>query len=127
MVLITWLVSIWLSLIKMHHLTASALQELRIDLEDFQGKKHYACYSAFTVDNVTTQYRLTVSEYSGTIDDDMRYSSGAKFSMKDRENDTSHKLQCSICHSNIGLGAMVALPLYPSQFEWQILYHSCRW
>ena len=40
----------WLGLIKMHHLTTSALKKLRIDLEDFQGNKRYACYSAFTVD-----------------------------------------------------------------------------
>ena len=45
-------------MIKMHRLTASS-QELRIDLEDFQGNKQYACYSTFTVDNATTQYRLT--------------------------------------------------------------------
>ena len=39
--------------------------------------------------------------YSGTVDDDMqysRYSSGARFSTKDRENDTSRKLQCAVVH-----------------------------
>ena len=86
----------WLGLIKMHRLTSSASQELRIDLEDFWRSKHYAHYSTFTVDNATTQYRLTVSGYSGTVDDDMRYSSGARFSTKDRENDTSRKLQCAV-------------------------------
>ena len=29
----------WFGLIKMHHLTTSALQKLRIDLEDFQWNK----------------------------------------------------------------------------------------
>ena len=46
-------------IIKMHRLTASSPQELRIDLEDFQGNKRYARYSTFTVDNATTQYRST--------------------------------------------------------------------
>ena len=41
------------------------------------------------------QYRLTVSEYVGTVDD-MRYSSGARFFAKDSENDTSRKLQCAV-------------------------------
>ena len=36
----------WIGLIKMHHLTASALQKIRIDLEDFQGNK---CYMHVTV------------------------------------------------------------------------------
>ena len=47
--------------------------------------------------NATTQYRLTVSEYVGTVDD-MRYSSGARFFTKDSENDTSCKLQFAVVH-----------------------------
>ena len=45
--------------------------------------------------NATAQYRLTVSEYVGTVDD-MRYSSGARFFTKDSENDTSCKLQFAV-------------------------------
>ena len=37
----------WVGLIKVHCLTASALQELRIDLKDFQGNKRCAHYSTF--------------------------------------------------------------------------------
>ena len=83
----------WLGLIKMHRLTASAPQELRIDLEDFFGCKRYARYSTFTVDNATTQYRLTVSGYSGNAgggsSNDLTYSSG-RFSTKDRDYDTAN-------------------------------------
>ena len=87
----------WLGLIKMHRLTASAPQDLRIDLEDFQGNKRYARYSTFTVDNATTQYRLTVSGYSGTAGSSgISYSSGARFSTKDREYDIHSSIDCAV-------------------------------
>ena len=66
----------WLGLINMHRLTASAPQELRVDLEDFQMNTRYARYTTFTVGSATTDYRLLVSRYSGTAGDGMSYSSG---------------------------------------------------
>ena len=42
----------------MHRLTASAPQELRVDLEDFQMNTRYARYTTFTVGNATTDYRF---------------------------------------------------------------------
>ena len=87
----------WLGLIKMHRLTASAPQDLRIDLEDFQGNKRYARYSTFTVDNATTQYHLTVSGYSGTAGSSgISYSSGGRFSTKDREYDIHPSFNCAV-------------------------------
>ena len=87
----------WLGMIKMHRLAASAPQELRINLEDFQGDQPLCTLQYLHCGyNATKQYCLTVSGYSGTVDDDMRYSSGARFSMKDRKNDTSRKLQCAV-------------------------------
>ena len=81
----------WLGLINMHRLTASAPQELRVDLEDFQMNTRYARYTTFTVGNATTDYRLLVSGYSGTAGDTdsglMSYHSGNRFSTKDRDND----------------------------------------
>ena len=55
----------WLGLINMHRLTASAPQELRVDLEDFQMNTRYARYTTFTVGNTTTDYNLLMSGYSG--------------------------------------------------------------
>ena len=78
----------WLGLINMHRLTTSAPQELRVDLEDFQMNTRYARYTTFTVGNATTDYRLQVSGYSGTAGDGMSYSSGKRFSTKDRDHDT---------------------------------------
>ena len=77
----------WLGLINMHRLTASAPQELRVDLEDFNRNKRYARYSNFSVGSTSTKYRLLVSGYSGTAGDGMSYSSGQRFSTKDRDND----------------------------------------
>ena len=80
----------WLGLINMHRLTASAPQELRVDLEDFNRNTRYARYSTFTVGNTTTDYRLLVSGYSGTAGDaglGLSYHSGSKFSTIDRDND----------------------------------------
>ena len=86
----------WLGLIKMHRLTASAPQELRIDLEDFFGSKRYARYSTFTVDNAATQYRLIVSGYTGNAGSSgISYSSGGKFSTKDCDYDSS-SLHCAV-------------------------------
>ena len=87
----------WLGLIKMNRLTASAPQELRIDLEDFRRNKRYARYSTFTVDSATTQYRLTVSGYSGTAGSSgIIYSSGGRFSTKDHDYDTHGSLHCAV-------------------------------
>ena len=79
----------WLGLSYMHRLTTSALQDLRVDLEDFEGGSAYACYTTFTVANAANSYQLLVSGYSGTAGDAMSYHSGRKFSTKVRDNDMS--------------------------------------
>ena len=40
--------------------------ELRIDLEDFDGKKIYAQFSTFYVGDAATKYKLQVNGYSST-------------------------------------------------------------
>ena len=77
----------WLGLSYIHRLTTSASQDLRVDLEDFEGGSAYARYTTFTVANATDDYRLLVSGYSGTAGDAMVYNSGQKFTTKDRDND----------------------------------------
>lgn len=51
----------WLGLDAMHGLTETSLQELRVDLEDWEGDHRYAKYSSFHVDGPDTKYILTVS------------------------------------------------------------------
>ena len=78
----------WLGLINMHRLTASAPQELRVDLEDFSRNTRYARYSNFTVGSTSTKYRLLVSGYSGTAGDSLSNHSGSRFTTIDSDNDT---------------------------------------
>lgn len=47
-------------------LTADGLTVLRIELEDHTGYKGYAEYSNFTVTDVTDNYRIHVSGYTGS-------------------------------------------------------------
>ena len=79
----------WLGLRYIHRLTASASQELRVDLEDFENNTAYALYRNFTVAGAADQYRLQVSGYSGTAGDAMSDNSGRCFSTYDRDNDSS--------------------------------------
>ena len=48
-----------------HRLTADGHTVLRIELEDHDGNKRYAEYSSFTVADVTDNYRIQVSGYTG--------------------------------------------------------------
>ena len=40
--------------------------ELRVDLEDFEGKSAHALYSHFSVGGSDNFYQLSVGQYSGT-------------------------------------------------------------
>ena len=69
----------WLGLSYIHRLTTSASQDLRVDMEYFEGGSAYARYTTFTVSTATDSYRLLVSGYSGTAGDAMSYNSGQQF------------------------------------------------
>ena len=58
----------------------------------------YARYTTFTVGNATTYYRLLVSGYSGTAGDSqgLSYSSGGRFTTKDRDNDGVSNFHCAV-------------------------------
>ena len=90
----------WLGLINMHRLTASAPQELRVDLEDFNRNTSYARYSNFNVGSTSTDYRLVVSGYSGTAGDSLRYHSGSIFTTIDRDNDERSSHNCALFYSS---------------------------
>ena len=80
----------WLGLRKIHRITSlsagAAGNELRVDLEDFEGNTAFAKYMQFNIGSSSQQYVLTVGSYSGTAGDSMGYHSGNKFSTKDRDN-----------------------------------------
>ena len=55
----------WLGLDKIHRLSESGQNVLRVDLKDFENETRYAIYSIFAVGNETDNYTLTVGGYSG--------------------------------------------------------------
>lgn len=86
----------WLGNDVIHILTSSqGLNELRIDLESFNGTKAFAKYSNFTILGESQNYKLLVSGYSGTAGDSLgtgipealRVHTGMSFSTFDRDND----------------------------------------
>lgn len=77
----------WLGLEAIHNLVNSTEMELRIDLEDFEGKKAWAKYSKVFIENSENNYRLYVMGYSGDAGDALEYQNGMMFSTKDSDND----------------------------------------
>ncbi|XP_063426149.1 angiopoietin-related protein 7-like [Mytilus trossulus] len=68
-------------------LTSRKHYQLRIDLEDWNGEKAYALFKTFKVGDQSTNYKLTISGYSGNAGDSMTYHSNMPFSTYDRDND----------------------------------------
>ena len=56
----------WLGLDKIHRLSASGQNVLRVDLETFEKETAYAIYKSFSVGNESEVYILNVGNYSGT-------------------------------------------------------------
>ena len=57
----------WLGLDKIHRLTVSSSNRLRVNLEDLHGSTAFAEYSSFTVASERAKYQLSLGSYSGTI------------------------------------------------------------
>ena len=57
----------WLGLDKIHRLTRSSSNKLRVDLEDIHGKTAFAQYSSFSVASETAKYRLNLGSYTGEL------------------------------------------------------------
>ena len=58
----------WLGLDKMHRLTASSRNKLRVDLEDIHGNTAFAEYGSFSVASERVKYLLSLGGYSGETD-----------------------------------------------------------
>ncbi|XP_037085728.1 techylectin-5B-like [Pollicipes pollicipes] len=85
----------WLGNELLHRLTYGEPQELRIELEDFDGDKRFARYASFIVDSEADQYRLHLGNFTGDVGDSMAYASEQQFSTKDRDNDASAGIDCA--------------------------------
>ena len=76
----------WLGLEKIHRLTKANVM-LRVDLVSYTKGHRYALYNVFKVGSSSTYYTLTTNSYSGNAGNSLQYSSGMKFSTRDRDND----------------------------------------
>ena len=78
----------WLGNDRLWLLTNQNLQQLRVDLEDFDGNKRYAEYYGMRISNELDKYRLTFQSYvKGNAGDSLSVEKGMAFSTKDRDND----------------------------------------
>ncbi|XP_034766313.2 microfibril-associated glycoprotein 4-like [Acipenser ruthenus] len=83
----------WLGLQNIHLLTMNRDYQLRVDLQDFEGKRAYAFYSSFAlsayaISGETDGYTLSVYGFgNGGAGDSLSSHSGRKFSTFDRDQD----------------------------------------
>lgn len=106
----------WIGNDLLYTLTRSDLYSMRIDvIAQYGGRRYWAEYRTFRVDDEATGYRLHVGGYSGTAGDSftMSYESlnGTKFSSRDRDNDMDVFRHCAAL-DNEGAGS-------------GFWYHSC--
>ncbi|XP_062599480.1 ficolin-1-like, partial [Saccostrea cucullata] len=88
--------SYWLGNDAIYELTKKKDQELRVELEQFNGAEAHALYSSFSVGNESTKYTLTLSGYSGTAGNGLGYHNLMKFTTKDQDNDKKSTSNCAV-------------------------------
>ncbi|XP_036928880.1 tenascin [Acanthopagrus latus] len=76
----------WLGNELLHNLTSVGPVSLRVDMQA-GNETAYAHYANFSIDAAESHYTLTVSGYTGTAGDSMRYHNGRPFSAKDKDPD----------------------------------------
>ncbi|XP_065934036.1 fibrinogen-like protein 1 [Magallana gigas] len=78
----------WIGNDMLHKLTSLKTQELRVEMERFNGEKAYAVYSRFSVGDEASKYELEVQGYSGNAGDGLyQRSNNMKFTTRDQDND----------------------------------------
>ena len=85
----------WLGLDAIHELTKNGDISLRIDMTTITGSRYYAKYLTFGVGEESTNYKLHVSGFSGTVVDHLNYHNGRPFTTKDRDNDIRPSSNCA--------------------------------
>jgi len=85
----------WLGNDNIHLITSSSKVSLRIDLEDWSGKRVFARYENFKIGKENSRYQISVSEYNGTSGDSLSYHNNMMFSTRDVDNDNWKTGSCS--------------------------------
>uniref|UniRef100_A0A8W8JN97 Fibrinogen C-terminal domain-containing protein n=2 Tax=Magallana gigas TaxID=29159 RepID=A0A8W8JN97_MAGGI len=86
----------------LHRLTSLKPQELRVDMERFNGEKAYAVYSRFSVGDEASKYKLEVQGNSGNAGDSLDYNNNMKFSTRDQDNDRWDSSNCAVKYRSAG-------------------------
>nr|XP_034338091.1 fibrinogen C domain-containing protein 1-A [Crassostrea gigas] len=92
----------WIGNDMLHRLTLLKPQELRVDMERFNGEKAYAVYSSFSVGDEASKYQLQVTGYSGNAGDGLGPSNNMKFSTPDQDNDGNSGVNCATYYRSTG-------------------------
>ncbi|XP_029992635.1 mucin-5AC-like isoform X3 [Sphaeramia orbicularis] len=95
----------WLGNNLIHLLTRERDMMLRVELEDFDGVTEFAEYEHFKVASERMRFRLTVSGYSGTAGDALRFSkrydhNNRAFTTPDRDHDRYPSGNCGAYYSS---------------------------
>ncbi|XP_059514469.1 ficolin-2-like [Myotis daubentonii] len=78
----------WLGNEHIHALTAQGTNELRVDLVDFQGNRHFAKYQSFRLGSKDEKYPLILGAFAGgSAGDSLTQHNNSLFTTKDRDND----------------------------------------
>uniref|UniRef100_K1PUF7 Tenascin n=1 Tax=Magallana gigas TaxID=29159 RepID=K1PUF7_MAGGI len=92
----------WIGNDMLYRMSSVQPQELRVDMERFNGEKVYAVYSNFSVGDEASKYKLGVNGYSGNAGDSLNYHNSMKFSTPDQDNDEWGDGSCVIQHRSAG-------------------------
>ncbi|XP_076143441.1 microfibril-associated glycoprotein 4-like [Alosa pseudoharengus] len=89
----------WLGLDNVVLLTMRKRNELRVDMEDWDGGKVYAQYTSFSVDPESLGYKLHLGSFiNGGAGDGLAVHNGMKFSTFDKDQDTYDAGNCAKNH-----------------------------
>ncbi|GFS09024.1 tenascin-R [Elysia marginata] len=78
----------WLGNEKVYTITNSGTYELRVGIK-YKGQFKFAHYSTFSLSDESSNYKLNIGTYDGTVGDSLRHHIGRPFTTKDRDNDAT--------------------------------------
>ncbi|XP_063048093.1 microfibril-associated glycoprotein 4-like [Engraulis encrasicolus] len=123
---------LWLGLDNLLLLTRRAQNELRVDMEDWEGNRAHAHYAGFSLGSEEAGYALELGSFvEGDAGDSLKNHNGAKFSTFDKDQDVWDK-NCAgqylggfwytACHSTNPNGLYVGPP--PATLAHRSVYSS---
>uniref|UniRef100_A0A8W8MA27 Fibrinogen C-terminal domain-containing protein n=2 Tax=Magallana gigas TaxID=29159 RepID=A0A8W8MA27_MAGGI len=88
----------WFGNEKLYHLLSQGSYELRMDMSDFTNQTRYVKYSNVGLTDEITKYTISLSNYSGNVEDCFTRASGInnmKFTTRDQDNDPYLTANCA--------------------------------